>query len=390
MEVTIAVASDFHCHHSSMVPAETMLLSDADRQPSSHHPVEALLDLIRDQKITAEILAMPGDITNKTDRQGIISGWDFIRQIGVALNTRLIAPTLGNHDVKSRDPSGDPFAAARALMPEFPLSEQTALKDFWANGFCIIDSRDIRVALINSVASHTTKEAADHGLITPQQLAVLNTALAGKSTLPFQIAICHHHPMLHEDIGLGTKDVIENGSLLIDLLAAHGFHLVIHGHKHHPKLSYAPGAVPLPVLASGSFAAGMKHGLASRTRNLFHLIKLHTSGPPGLLVKGTIDTWQFRLSKGWVPASWVSADFPFRTGFGCCDPPQTIADKLHTTFQALSTDLARWSAVSSQIEEIPYLIPSTFEQVGIALHRMGLDLYPATPDQPDIIGTATE
>ncbi len=203
--------------------------------------------------------------------------------------------------------------------------------------------------IINSVATHLTKEAAEHGSISHQQLALLETALSQKEALPFQIAVCHHHPILHEDIGLGTLDVMENGSLLTDLLASHGFHLLIHGHKHHPKLSYAPGAVPLPVLASGSFAAGMKHGLASRTRNLFHLVTLQTSGPPGLLVKGTIETWQFRLSKGWVPATWVSADFPFRTGFGCCDPPATIAAKINAAFQNCSTKIARW---------IPFQIPS--------------------------------
>ena len=113
--------------------------------------------------------------------------------------------------------------------------------------------------IINSVATHLTKEAAEHGSISHQQLALLETALSQKEALPFQIAVCHHHPILHEDIGLGTLDVMENGSLLTDLLASHGFHLLIHGHKHHPKLSYAPGAVPLPVLASGSFAAGMRY-----------------------------------------------------------------------------------------------------------------------------------
>ena len=390
MELTIAVVSDLHCHHSSAVPAETMLLTDAPRSPASHHPVEALRELLRTNSITADVMVMPGDITNRMDNQGIISGWDYVGQIAIALRARLLAATLGNHDVQSRNPKkGDPFSAARLLVPSFPLSEDGPLNEFWANGFCIVDSDNVRIVIINSVASHTTKDAAEHGLITSDQLARLKSALAGGPKKTFQIAVCHHHPMLHEDIGLGTNDVMENGSLLTELLAANGFHLVIHGHKHHPKLSYAPGATPLPVLAAGSFAAGMKNGLASITRNLFHVITLRLSESPGLLVKGIIKTWQFRLSKGWVPASWASADFPFETGFGCYDPPATIAAKIVAAVQDNPTELLQWAAISAKVPELPYVIPSTFEQVGVELDPFGIRMYPTPPDKPDIVGAVS-
>src|SRR5947207_1949563 len=75
MEMTIAVISDLHCHHSSQEPAESLLISDADRAPSSQHPVEALLDLIRTNALQATALLMPGDFTNRVDRQGFHSGW---------------------------------------------------------------------------------------------------------------------------------------------------------------------------------------------------------------------------------------------------------------------------------------------------------------------------
>ena len=64
-----------------------------------------------------------------------------------------------------------------------------------------------------------------------------------------------------------------NGSLLLSLLERFGFQLVVHGHKHHPKLSYAAGGGASPaVLASGSLAAIATPILATNARNLFHLV----------------------------------------------------------------------------------------------------------------------
>ena len=85
MELSLAIVSDLHCHHSSQTPAKSLLLTDSDRWPSSHHPVQSLRELIDTHSLQANILVMPGDITNEVDRQGMISGWGFIQEIAVAL-----------------------------------------------------------------------------------------------------------------------------------------------------------------------------------------------------------------------------------------------------------------------------------------------------------------
>jgi hypothetical protein len=384
-KLQVAVISDLHCHHSSIGPAESLLLTDADRSPSSQHPVESLLDLIKKDKLNANILLMPGDITNKIDRQGMISGWGFVGEIAGALKVETVAPTLGNHDVNSRKPEEDPFKIARGLSPKFPTSCDVLCDQFWANGFCLLEGSNYRILVINSVMSHTNEEAAKHGLVTPHQLDEISKALNRASAKQFQIAVCHHHPMAHEDIGLGASDLMENGSLLTQMLSEKGFHLLVHGHKHHPKLSYAPGAQALPVLAAGSFAAGMKNGLASRTRNVFHLITLeYIEG--GEMTRGSILTWQFRQSKGWTPASWDAVDFPHITGFGPVIVPELLADQVINAFNGLDVPMAKWSSVVSSVPDLRYVPPSTFEMVGTILTTKGLDLQPSPPDEPKYIG----
>ena len=145
MELTVGVVSDLHCHHSSNGYAETLLLTDAPRIPRTHHPVSALLDLISNENLRAEVMLMPGDITNKVDPQGMISGWGFTREIAEALGASTIAATLGNHDVISRIPSDDPFSLPRNLYPQFPVAQTAAFDEFWSKGFCHIESEMFRL-----------------------------------------------------------------------------------------------------------------------------------------------------------------------------------------------------------------------------------------------------
>lgn len=385
MQFSVAVISDLHCQHSSAKHADSLLITDEPMLPTSQHPVAALLDLIEDNHLAAQALLMAGDLTNRVDRQGMISGWMFVRDIARALNAQLIAPTLGNHDVISRKHTDDPFQLARRLFPKFPVTTDAIFDEFWSRGFCVITVVPWRILIINSVASHNNERSAERGLMDANQLAALEIVLSHAERTPFQIALCHHHPILHEDIGLGTTDVMENGGLLVDILTRYDFSMLVHGHKHHPKLSYAGATSQLPILAAGSLSAGMGRGLATRTRNLFHMITLaREEGRPGIC--GTVQTWQFRHSRGWTPATWDSADFPHITGFGCHSSPDELAAGLAATFRELGKPMAMWNEVSDRVSEVRYVPPQVFEAVGTQLRTAGIELNPAPPDEPRMIG----
>ncbi len=318
----------------------------------------------------------------------MISGWDFVRGIAGSLGVDILAPTVGNHDVISREPSDDPFSLIRGLSPKFPVESTPTFNEFWANGFCIHDGDTFRILAINSVKCHTNPQSAKRGLVDARQLEELDSYLEAGPPKPFQVAVCHHHPMLHEDIGLGTADVMENGSLLTSLLSNHGFHLIVHGHKHHPKLSYAPGATSLPVFASGSFSAGMRNGLATRTRNLFHMIKLYRDSNGHGGVRGVIRSWQFQVWRGWTQATWGAADFPHTTGFGCYDLPDTLAGRVEESLRRLGDPFVRWQRVSGDIPELRFVPPTVFEAVGKCLKNRGIEFSPNPPDEPNSIGFA--
>jgi UDP-2,3-diacylglucosamine pyrophosphatase LpxH len=42
--------------------------------------------------------------------------------------------------------------------------------------------------------------------------------------------------MAFSEGGLGSYDLMINGEQLVDILEKHNFCLLIHGHKHHPRI----------------------------------------------------------------------------------------------------------------------------------------------------------
>src|SRR5207247_8648242 len=76
--------------------------------------------------------------------------------------------------------------------------------------------------------------------------------------------------------GLGAADIMLGGAELLQLLSAgdYGEWLVIHGHKHLPKLSYAQGATAATpvVFAAGSLCACLASRIQAVARNQFYIL----------------------------------------------------------------------------------------------------------------------
>jgi hypothetical protein len=66
------------------------------------------------------------------------------------------------------------------------------------------------------------------------------------------------------------------GQFLLDLLAydSNGDWVVLHGHKHCPKISYAAGGVTSPIVFScGSIGAKLYPELNGNVRNQWYLLE---------------------------------------------------------------------------------------------------------------------
>lgn len=154
----------------------------------------------------------------------------------------------------------------------------------------VIDQSDegLVVAEINSCA-YVKRDSIDERRGQLEDMAVHRLALQldaidpGKLRNSVRIALIHHHPVVLPVLYEEDKnyDAVLNSELLFRLLKKHGFHLLLHGHKHTP-FTYSYDAVsawksdqvqPILVVAGGS-AGSNEIPNEDGSRNTYNIINI--------------------------------------------------------------------------------------------------------------------
>jgi 3',5'-cyclic AMP phosphodiesterase CpdA len=395
MPVRIAVVSDLHCHHSrkfydsdSSFSNSSFLTTDLLRAPTSRHTVESLLELIKKEQLSADFLTCPGDITNQVDIQGFISGWGYVKEIAENLKVAKenIIATLGNHDVDSRfniSPD-DVFMVAQGIGNGFPFAGQEMVDIFWAKGYVFLEYEHIRFLVINTVKFHSNKEAAARGKVNDTQLKEIREYLTAHKDAKLQVALCHHHPVMHSRFNLGEDDVIASGADLVDILNEQGIHLLIHGHKHDPWLRYSGGNnSSFPIFSSGSFSA-QTNLMVSPARNTFHTIEI--SRVDFGRAKGIIRTWEYLFGIGWRRADSGDELFPQNAGFGFSGAVEELVESTITLIDGNANNLMNWEDFLARNPNVEYLTPAECKKFREMLSEREIITHPELPKRPDFIG----
>lgn len=373
----LLILSDLHCHSLARETTSSFLVAGGLRSPSRRHPVQSLLDQFRTEAGSLDALLCPGDLADKICQTGFQHAWFALREIAAELSIPILVASLGNHDVDSRneDDEPDPFIVAQNAHPTFPLADGSKRTDYFHAGVAVIDlGGEGQIILLNTVIDHFTEGSAKRGTFDEKRIEILRQALEGLPRSKVRIAVLHHHVALHSSPVIGDVDVLETGDQITDVLGEFGINLVVHGHKHHPRARYVDtSSGRLFVLGAGSFSAYLTGALATRTRNVFHVVEIAPSGGGGT-VHGIVKTWEWQSGEGWRPATLQSASFPHLSGFGSISSVSELA--------AILTELAPASAgwsispntVLSAAPELPFLTPNEQIQLDINLRERGLTL----------------
>ena len=283
-----------------------------------------------------------------------------MNDVGKWLRSRLVIGTAGNHDLDSRyvGNSYDPREYLKSLEPRFPVRNVNAYNQYWAHHFTFIRKPTYRLLILNSCAYHGGAESEkDHGRISEETLALVRDELeADRSTASANLLLCHHHPQQHQELKLGDYDVMKNGQLLLELLGSgnYGNWLIIHSHKHHPKLCYAAGGAASPVIFSaGSLSVDIQHELQGSARNQFYMIRIPKAIGP-IPLAGTIKGLGLVVRRGMDPAG-PSSGLPSRSGFGCRVNPHALAARIAAVIG--TQRLMLWESVEEAIKELQFVIP---------------------------------
>lgn len=332
----IAVVSDLHVFNGSSEDAKspsTIGTADAQDAPE-RHPLRGLTQIIERDKLSADLLICPGDLSDKADPAALTFAWAKLNELKDQLGAKHLLATVGNHDTDSRNQHGDhdPKGNLQSLNPMFPGVDEALCDRFWSRNFTIVELEDVRILLLNSSAFHgygsDAKPEFRHGRVSSRTISALRKALPGGEKR-INILVCHHHPITHNPVNEEDYSEMVGGDRLIDLLDSgeYGSWLLIHGHKHYPRLAYASGGSSSPIIFSaGSLSAFLYQKIASRARNQFYIIEIPIDylDELGLDLAGTLSAWDWINMSGWQPAG-VGSGLPHQVGFGWREQARTIA-----------------------------------------------------------------
>jgi hypothetical protein len=362
--VRLAVISDLHAYDQTPDGSKPSHFCARDSGTfAEQHPIAGLQRLIEEERLAADMLLVPGDLGDQADPVGVKVAWDAVQSIAKAFGNIRCLATAGNHDLDSRFRTSDYDARGflQSLLPRFPIDDEREWDRYWSRHYAISETGETLVVALNSCAYHGHAVIEiEHGRVSQQTVSDLVRHVRTIARKPCQILLCHHHPQQHMELQLGEADVMRGGQMLLDALGdgTLGRWLIVHGHKHHPKVTYAAGSATSPVIiSSASFSVSLYRDLQTRTRNQFHLIEVADPADHDLGLAGIIRSWEWGVGLGWRPAA-ESAGLPQQCGFGYRGSPEKLALEIDDT---LIAPKMAWSEVVAQIPAISYILPQDFK-----------------------------
>ena len=352
--IRIAIISDLHCFPSTDENSNrTRLHSDGFRHPPYKHPIQSLLNLIETERISCDYLLCPGDITNRMNRQGLVSGYSYLTEVAESITAQLFC-TPGNHDVDSRQTCNSiyPHDILKKFHPNYPINDNILKNKFWTDGFYLFEDEFIELLVFNSTHNHINSEMAAASEVSDNILEKIKSELIRvKDSGKIKIAMCHHHAirMKNEDENLEDNDLLKDADCFLNTLKNNNFFFLIHGHKHIPRYTLYDN---INVLSAGSFSS-LENILETNIRNAFHIVNLEY--PNGNL-KGQIETYYF-TKEGWNFSKNLEEDFPSHTGFGATQSISEMAQNINNFVIATSSQRMSYEDIVTKNPDIKYICP---------------------------------
>lgn len=373
--IRIFVVSDIHAFSSRTKgrnplepPSYVDIAKDSDRP--DEQPLKALEQLVTADSLNADALICCGDLADGADPVGVEYSWRYLRKLKNRLGASVLVAAVGNHDVDSRfqSKSYDAREFVQNLKPTFPGHTAVLSNQFWARHFAIYRYGLMRVLLIDSCAYHGIKGEHTHGRVSDATLGEIDKRLSTDGPCALNVLVCHHHPQKLADYKLGDYDDMVNGQKLLDLLGygKHGDWIVLHGHKHCPKISYAAGGATSPLVFScGSVGARLFPELGASARNQWYLLEFPTSSFSEFGIVGTFTAWDWIPSHGCQKAR-IGSGLPHRGGFGNRTPLPVLAATVRSLFD--SPGRLAWTTICELQPGLRFILPGDLRRLAEILN----------------------
>lgn len=393
--LTIAVISDPHfflkdeksaeAHSYLPVAADGKIVSHA--QGVNKNPVDDLKALIAEQKLKADVLLCPGDITTRANATALRAGWAALVDVANKLDATLLCAATGNHDVDSRSQKEQvsknpirhlsemtgPIEALKLLSPLYPACRLDAVctvgdrrvmqGKYFGESFALLDHDPrYRILTFNSCADHGhDAHEYERGTAPESALRWVKEDIAGLTQHPKINLLLAHHPLVSQSAYDGDKYSFQaGGDHLLQAVEGIGDDwLVINGHKHHGELKHGPSTtgVKITLFSAASFSVAMQSRLEG-SENQFYLIDLDRDASERLM--GSVRAWNWYVGSRWSKAPPRDDTGLFDAcGFGNDLTPRQLANELQLRYAA---GTKAWADFRAAMPYLAYVLPGTLRK----------------------------
>lgn len=376
MGPTIAVVSDLH------VGADTRAVdmnpyADKSRSTDANY-VDKFIAFVVANKLSADYLLIPGDITNKAAPDEFQLASAQLRRISDALRVPAdhIVFVPGNHDVdwSVMKAGGDANSKFRFSQRYAPLLQHDCIFAEIMNRagadkltqdpyFCAWTLPGLLIVGLNSARHDGPDETVHHGLVLPETVAKLDDTLTKMYPRDhrLRIFIAHHHPVIYSDPIAGEPDfsAMTNAPALLEVLAKHHFDLLVHGHKHKPnfQIHQVRSHYQLGILCAGSFSYKLDYRWSGVVSNQFHRVVIHDRDPNSASIRGVVESYAYLSAHGWVKSIAASTGIEHQIYFGGFETKKSLRERLRSILKHRfqHSDYIRWSSCVEDDNDLAYV-----------------------------------
>jgi len=378
--VKLAIMSDLHFYDDPIKEKPSYLQVGAPNN-TKENPIFALQELIEIEKLQVDFLVCAGDLTDRANPKGLREGWRLVNETAKKLGSQLIA-TAGNHDLDSRHKYDDHDAKGEIqnLIPKFPIDDENLFDHYWSRNFVVFDPEElnVRFLILNSAAFHGYSNESEHGRVSSRTIEQMSKKLKSLDDKNVNILVCHHHPHKHGEISGDGYSSMQGGEQLIDLLGSGDFGdwIIIHGHKHVPRICYTAGGTSAPVVFSaGSLAAVLYDEIQGLARNQFYIVEIPIDQElhDAISLRGEFIAWDWIATIGWQKPG-KNSGLPAKGGFGYRGNINNLTQKIKTYLDTSNEPYFDYEVIVSQFDELKYLLPMDVTKLKTSLERKGIDV----------------
>jgi len=334
--VRLLILSDLHATFESLENTYSRLVFKDDETEYG----KRFIAYCKSLESKFDYLVCPGDISTQGCGVSFKNGWNFLNEVKQQLDISEVLCVPGNHDLQSRPQNNfSPLHSVKFCEPLFPANCFNTNTHFWAWNWSHIVTEKFNCILLNSSAYHGFGDEYKHGRVAPETIKQVSQFIVSEKfeAKPFNLLLCHHHPVKREDIDFDSDyEVMDGGQALLNEIEKVSDQpwLVIHGHKHFASIFRAQSAgfnAPI-IFSAGSFSAKLYPEIDKRTANQFYIlnIDLEATIEQECLV-GTFEAHSWDIENNWHPS--CSENLPHKGGFGTNIKPLEIIAEIKKLLQ---------------------------------------------------------